>query len=172
MDSGSTHSFIDSALQHRLTNMQNISPVSVAVAGGGTLQCTSMFQGCSWSCDSVQFSSDFRMLPLASYDGIIGLDWLAKHSPMQVDWVQKWMSFYHQGKLVTVQGLLPEDVAGTVFFVSLIRPVEDKVKHKELQVLMDKHAVVFETPTSLPPRRLKEHTIPLIPGARPVSVRP
>ena len=172
VDSGSTHSFIDSNLQHRLLNVQSQPPVSVAVAGGGTLQCDSVLKACSWSCGQAEFATTFRLLPLASYDGIIGLDWLAQHSPMQVDWVQKWMSFSYQGTVVTLQGLLPEDVAVTVFSISLIRPVEEKVKHPELQVLLDKHAVVFETPTTLPPRRLKDHTIPLIPGARPVSVRP
>ena len=91
---------------------------------------------------------------------------------MQVDGVQKWMSFYYQGDTVTLQGLLPEDVAVTVFSVSLIKPMEQKLVQPELKVLLDKHDVVFETPTTLPPRRLKDHTIPLIPGARPISVRP
>ena len=82
------------------------------------------------------------------------------------------MSFSYQGTMVTLQGLLPEDAAVIVFSISLIRPAEEKVKHPELQVLLDKHVVVFETPATLPPRRLKDHTIPLIPGARPVLVRP
>lgn len=38
-------------------------------------------------------------------------------------------------------------------------------------MLLDKHDVVFETPIALPPRRLQDHTIPLIPGARTISVR-
>ena len=63
-------------------------------------------------------------------------------------------------------------MAVTVFSVALIKLVEQKLVQPELKVLLDKHAVVFENPTSLPPRRLKDHTIPLIPGARPVSVRP
>lgn len=96
VDSGSTHSFIDSSLQNMLTNIQTHDPVSVSVAGGGTLQCSSVLKSCSWSCDQVEFATSFRLLPLTSYDGIIRLDWLAQHSPMHVDWVQKWMSFYYQ----------------------------------------------------------------------------
>ena len=108
--------------------------MSLAVAGGGVLQYNSILQGCSWNYGSVEFASDFRILPLAIYDGIIGLDWLAKHSPMQVDWVQKWMSFTYQGQVANLQGLLPKDVVVTVFSISLLRHVDESVKHPELQV--------------------------------------
>lgn len=38
--------------------------------------------------------------------------------------------------------------------------------------LLAEFQVVFSTPTSLPPSRDCDHTIPLIPGTRPVNVRP
>jgi hypothetical protein len=37
------------------------------------------------------FSADFKVLPLDCYDAIIGTDWLQKHGPMRVDWVEKWI---------------------------------------------------------------------------------
>ena len=41
-----------------------------------------------------------------------------------------------------------------------------------MQLLLEKYASVFEAPSGLPPRRQYDHTIPLVPGATPVSLRP
>ena len=65
-----------------------------------------------WYCAGHEFVSDFKVFPLGSYDGILGLDWLASHSPMQVDWDEHWLSFQLQGELVT---LLGQDAAPRVF---------------------------------------------------------
>lgn len=43
---------------------------------------------------------------------------------------------------------------------------------KELQALLDTFAGLFEEPSGLPPHRVHNHKIPLIPGATPVNVRP
>jgi hypothetical protein len=42
----------------------------------------------------------------------------------------------------------------------------------EIQSLIDQFGVIFKEPDSLPPSRDCDHEIPLIPGARPVNVRP
>jgi hypothetical protein len=42
----------------------------------------------------------------------------------------------------------------------------------EVQQLLDKFVDVFLTPSGLPPRRRYDHSIPLIHGARPVSMSP
>jgi len=57
-----------------------------------------------------------KILPLKCYDAILGMDWLAQHSPMQVQWAHQWMSFCHQGKNVKIQGL--GDVSGRCLQVS------------------------------------------------------
>jgi hypothetical protein len=41
-----------------------------------------------------------------------------------------------------------------------------------VQQVLNKFASVFEEPQGLPPVRSFDHTIPLIPGAMPVNVRP
>ena len=50
----------------------------------------------------------------------------------------------------------------------------ERINHTRLlvQALLDKYAVVFSPPTGLPPRRQFDHSIPLIPGAQLVSIRP
>lgn len=89
VDFRSTHSFIDSELQDVLTDIQQIKPVSVTIAGGGSLHCGIMLKQCPWNCNSIVFRNYYIILPLANYDGILGSDYLALHSPMQIDWAQK-----------------------------------------------------------------------------------
>lgn len=66
----------------------------------------------------MDFSTNFRILPIGVYDSILGLDWLSSHSPMQVDWAQKWLAFQYAGKSVTLQGVLPVEQAYNVVSVA------------------------------------------------------
>uniref|UniRef100_A0A453F7H4 Reverse transcriptase domain-containing protein n=1 Tax=Aegilops tauschii subsp. strangulata TaxID=200361 RepID=A0A453F7H4_AEGTS len=38
--------------------------------------------------------------------------------------------------------------------------------------LIEQYGVLFEEPKGLPPQRAFDHSIPLVPGARPVNLRP
>lgn len=73
------------------------------MAGGGLLQCTHMISDCQWQCANAQFTNSFKILPLKCYDGILGMDWLSKHSPMQVDWESKWLAFEVNGQSIFLQ---------------------------------------------------------------------
>mgnify|MGYP000974018826 FL=1 len=144
------------------------------MAGGAQLYCTQVVKQCSWQCKQAEFKTDFRLLQLGHYDGILGLDWLASHSPMVIDWEQKWFSFQYQGSWITLQGELPKDCTYTVMSAELdsADSSEDSTHIPEVQALLKKFSAVFEEPKGLPPRRQYDHTIILIPGATPVAVRP
>jgi hypothetical protein len=43
---------------------------------------------------------------------------------------------------------------------------------ESIQSIIQHYSKLFQDPTSLPPMRSQDHHIPLIPGARPVNVRP
>ena len=86
VDSGSTHSFVDTATANILTGVQTCSAMKVRVASGEIMSCSSFMPNCKWLVQGVQFEHDLKILPLSCYDGILGMDWLAKHSPMTVDW--------------------------------------------------------------------------------------
>lgn len=59
-------------------------------------------------CGGVTFTTDlFKLLPLSGYDLILGMDWLEGHSPMSIRWVYKWLEFEHKGKIMKLQGVLP-----------------------------------------------------------------
>lgn len=106
LDSGSSHTFISSAVAVHCSVLQPLIPhVNVQVANGQVLSCSSHIPAAIWSIQGCQFSSDLIVLSLSSYDMILGLDWLESHSPMEVHWGQKWIQIQHQG--ATVQLLPP-----------------------------------------------------------------
>jgi hypothetical protein len=45
-----------------------------------------------WSIQGMSFVYDLGVLPLPYYDMIVSMDWLESHSPMRVDWLNKWMA--------------------------------------------------------------------------------
>lgn len=99
LDSDSSHSFL-SAKAAAIVSRHKLVPrkQQVRVAGGGHLECTHMIPKCSWSADGHTFKSDFKILPLQFYDGIIDMDWLVARGTMQVNWEQNWLSFDHFGQ--------------------------------------------------------------------------
>ncbi|XP_048528005.1 uncharacterized protein LOC125507475 [Triticum urartu] len=98
VDSGSSHSFVSAALA---THLQGVKPahraLSVRVANGSILQSDQEIPACKWNSQGVEFTTNLRVLPLGSYDVILGIDWLADHSPMKVHWLEKTMAFQHDG---------------------------------------------------------------------------
>lgn len=172
VDSGSTHSFLDTSLASKLQDLSPLQRVSVKMANGATVSCHQQLLSGMWSCSGHKFSCDFKLFPLGSYDGIIGLDWLSAHSPMLVDWENHWLSFSHMGSEITLLGsaaTLPQ--IAMLHFCSLLT-TENLPILPEVQSVLDQFKEVFEPPTGLPPRRAYDHTIPLIPGAAPVALRP
>lgn len=105
LDSSSSHSFLSEKLAqmvdgHKLLPQQQ----RVRIAGGGHLTCTSFIPKCTWTAGGFQFQSDFKILPLKYYDGIIGMDWLSARGTMQVNWQQKWLAFDYKNQAVYLQG--------------------------------------------------------------------
>jgi hypothetical protein len=105
VDSGSSSCFLDAGKAALLTGLEPLPhPIPVKVAGGAVLQCTHHFPLLTWTADGASFQDTFKVLELGSYDGIIGLDWLSKYSPMVTHWEQGWLAIQHEGWQVVLQG--------------------------------------------------------------------
>jgi hypothetical protein len=163
LDSGSSHSFISERLAPHLR---------VRVAGGGYLSCKLVAPNCPWEAGGHTFRTDFMVLPLQHYDGIIGMDWLSARGTMNINWEQKWLSFDYNQLPVFLQGEPPEQFTCTLVELQLIQQHSPAPAPPEIHALLKSFAEVFEKPVSLPPRRACDHKIPLIEGARPVKIRP
>lgn len=55
------------------------------------MHCKTELTNCEWWTQGQQFSNDFKVLPLSSYDIILGYDWLTQLNPMTVDWSKQTM---------------------------------------------------------------------------------
>jgi hypothetical protein len=159
-----------------MPNLQKLpAPLYVKVADGNNIVCTEELRCAEWSVQGHNFHSTLRVLPLGSYDMIVGMDWLEAFSPMKVDWLQKWMKIPYGTTHVTLQGLLPQADQSSLFQLCHIAESAASSDDIELlppvQHLVEEFSDLFQEPTELPPRRHCDHRIPLVPGAPPVAVR-
>lgn len=164
------------ALAQSLSGIQHFSPtVQVQVANGAVLQCDSHIPSADWSVQGCSFTTDLKLLPLLSYDMILGIDWLSSFNLMQVHWAQKWLSTPYQGNTVMLYGDASDLPIGLVLQLSMIQDQQSTVPAPiipAIQELLNEFAALFEPPVGLPPSRDCDNSILLIPGAQPIFVKP
>jgi hypothetical protein len=112
----------------------------------------------------------------------MGYEWLEKFNPMKVHWGVKWMAIPYGSSTVVVQGLLSELHAGQVLQVYQLQGQDSEAQSAveldnsgllpKIADLLQNYADVFATKVEFPPPRSCSHSIPLVPGARPVNVKP
>lgn len=192
IDSGSSHSFVSDTLAARLDGAVAAKhPLRGRIADGGQLCCAQEVSNCDWWVQGHKFCSTLKVLPLGCYDMIVGMDWLEKHSPMDVHWGRKQLQFLHHGRKVHLVGVQPNvqqcyqlssaqfhalldcnDMHQVIQLCAVEAPAEGDGIPDSVSLLLQQFAHLFEPPTGLPPHRAFDHTIPLIPGAQPVNLRP
>jgi hypothetical protein len=156
----------------KLEGVQQLSsPISVRLADGGTLNCSANIPSVEWSTNGYSFHSALKILPMGSFELILGMDWLADFSPMKVHWQQKWMTITYGSSSVTLQGILPDSSECPQLFhiASEAQEQQQPIILPDIQCLLNKFPHLFAEPIDLP--RECDHSIPLVPGAQPFSVR-
>lgn len=141
---------------------------------------------------------DAKVIPMAAYDLILGMDWLENFNPMKCDWLGKWLEFDYKGSKIKLQGILPsvtteiKEISGKqvaklnegndLWAAVLIAPKTDNTSMqeyymlqgipKEIQSILADFGDLFLAPTELPPSRAYDHSISLLPNTVPVNCRP
>ena len=108
IDSGSSSNFISQQLADRLQYpVTDLPTAKVHVAGGGSIDCTKLLPDVQWYTQGHKFTTDLKVLPLGSYDIILGMDWLESQNngKMWVNWKKKTMRFKHEGTRITLRGV-------------------------------------------------------------------
>jgi hypothetical protein len=177
VDSGSSHTFVSESLASTLQGIQSVpAPLSVKVANGSVLCCSSQIPNAQWSSNGLIFHSDLKVLALSNYDMILGLDWLELFSPMQVHWKNRWLSIPYNNSAAVLYGIRPDLPEGTVVQVCSVEvSIDAKIQAStppEIEQLIADFVDLFQAPSALPPPRSCDHAIPLIAGAQPVKSRP
>jgi hypothetical protein len=166
-------------------------PVSVTVANGQKLTSSLQVQQFTWWTQGHTFSHTTRVLPISCFDLVLGMDWLESHSPMWIHWKRKLLRFSYQGARISLKGLkditssCPKlklrklrglvckgGIAQVIQLCPLSAEQQTEVIPHAVQQLITVNEQLFQEPKGLPPPRTFDHQIPLIPGVKPVNVKP
>jgi hypothetical protein len=83
IDSGSSHSFVSKTFLSTMgITALPTTPKQVKLANGQMLLTDHWVPDLEWWTNGYTLKSDMRILPLGTYDAILGYDWLKAHSPM------------------------------------------------------------------------------------------
>ncbi|RLN13363.1 hypothetical protein C2845_PM09G08930 [Panicum miliaceum] len=189
LDSGSSHSFVNASFLHKVgIQPVSVSPKKVKVANGQILLTDKLVPAMEWGCQGHTLINDMQVLELGAYDAILGYDWLKLHSPMTCNWDEYSVQFQERGKQIKLQGIQPSALTVSqltvdnlvrlhkgndvwaLAMVNFVEPVNSDPS--EVDTLLQEFEDVFSKPTTLPPQRIYDHTIPLLPEIVPVNSKP
>jgi len=167
----------------------------LTIVNSGVMTSDHHISQLNWFLQGHTFSYNARVLPLKCFDMILGVNWLEDHSPMWIHWKKKIMRFPHHNRRIQLngvrdsqkpctfisprklKGLLKRNAASQgVLLHPITRPSEPTVQPLwalslpedipvAVQHFLQWYEFLFREPTSLPPTRDCDHSIPLLPGA-------
>jgi hypothetical protein len=107
IDSGANHCHIDPKIVDRLhLEKSKLGKESlVQLATGTKRRIHEMVRSCSRSLNGVNTSTDLNIIPLGSYDILIGMDWLDKHHDVLDFHKNSFTCLDGNGKQITVKGV-------------------------------------------------------------------
>lgn len=163
-----------------------------------TCTCTAEVKAFEWWIQGNTFQMDAKIIDIGAYELVLGMDWLEMFSPMTCDWSAKWLEFTHHGFVIRLQGMLSahcqelqevsieqllkwdrgNDLWDTVLIESAAKStalvdtylqngIPDLIKD-----LIHEYDTIFQEPSTLPPARVYDHSIPSLPNTAPVNCRP
>nr|KYP49349.1 Retrovirus-related Pol polyprotein from transposon 17.6 [Cajanus cajan] len=191
VDGGSTHNFV----QPRVVKFFALptiptDPLRVMVANGSVLDCTELCPQTTLRIQGYTFSTDLHVLSISGADVVLGVQWLKSLGPVTTDYTSLTMRFHSLGQPVDLNAdvpLKPTDVsaqqlkrlmqthATSALFHLTITPNPQPIApfpNSAVSALLTKYATLFETPNHIPPPRLINHYIHLLPNSTPINVRP
>eukprot|EP00253_Pinus_taeda_P008047 PITA_08047 len=191
IDPGATLSYVSPKVveQCSLHSVKFKNPWLVQLATGAKRRVAAKISNCSFTIAGQPVTADLNVLPLGSYDILIGMDWLEKHWSL-VDCKTK-IIYYRdqQGNRKEMQGIKqPVQVRpitanqltkcirkGCQVYAIQVGYADSKDKSASLNsipIIQEFTDVFPEEIPGLPPRRNIDFTIELVPGAAPVSRAP
>ncbi|OMO68444.1 Retrotransposon gag protein [Corchorus olitorius] len=108
VDTGSTHNLIQPRLaKHLNLSIEPAPPFSVSVGNGEQLSCLGRIPSIQLGLQGHEFNLDLYVLDIRGADFILGIQWLSQLGPVIADYKALYMSFYHLGSFITLQGDKP-----------------------------------------------------------------
>ncbi|XP_019225505.1 PREDICTED: uncharacterized protein LOC109207079 [Nicotiana attenuata] len=181
LDSGSTHSFLDMETAKEMgCAIKETSPMRVTVANGNHVMSYHTCPTFKWKIQGVEFEDSVRLIRLGGNEMILGGDWMKKHNPILLDFIEYKVEVTHKGKIVELKWIYSQGelkgmsaygvkqllkkgktVWAHLFTISATEEQKEGEIPAEISTLLHQYVDVFAEPTSLPPKRNHDHHIPL-----------
>eukprot|EP00253_Pinus_taeda_P020635 PITA_20635 len=191
IDPGATLSYVSPKVveQCKLSSEKFKNPWLVQLATGAKRIVLAKINNCPFSIAGQSITADLNVLPLGSYDILIGMDWLEKHWSL-VNCKTKTIYYKDDlGQQQELQGIKHPVQIRPITASQLAKCLRKKCQIYAIQVgyanQKDKVSAIDSIPIvqefvdvfpeevpGLPPKRDIDFTIELIPGAAPVSRAP
>ncbi|KAM0057208.1 putative nucleotidyltransferase, Ribonuclease H [Helianthus debilis subsp. tardiflorus] len=191
LDGGSTHCFVQTRIAKFLNlGIESIPPFTVLVGSGERLPCTGVAKQVELVIQGSSVLIDFFVLPLQGWDMVLGVSWLSTLGPVVTNYATALFEFQLGATRVTWKGepsttadpiqfhglkkLAHSNAIAHYFHLQLLPSQVDSMATvpTDIQQLLSEFSQVFRPPTGLPPIRLQDHRITLLPNSAPVAVRP
>lgn len=167
------------------------------MGNGDSIQCAGSCGDVPLNLSGELFKIPFFILPIHGTDVVHGVQWLQTLGKFMSDYTVPMIQFTHNYKTLTLTGnntnipapaSLPQfsqflftDSIETIHAVSFNQLDTPTNQHTafaptnlepSLASLLNQYATIFSIPQSLPPPRLQDHHIHLIPSSQPINVQP
>ncbi|XP_042012377.1 uncharacterized protein LOC121760841 [Salvia splendens] len=199
IDTGATLDFLQPRIAEILQlELTPIRPFRVLVVNGASLLCTHISRGTKLTLQGNVFVVDLHILAHHGPDVILGMHWLESLGKVSADFVRKTLEFTHGERTVFLQGLMPgpKQISLHSLYTLTTQPADHEFYEivpiisgteavegsnledfppdlpAEILGVLNMHRAVFEQPRGMPSSRPFDHRIHLLPGTRPINVRP
>ena len=107
IDSGASHSYVDPRVVEilHLTKRKHEKSWLVQLAIGTKRKVTELVKSCSVDMKGMSTKAELNILPLGSYDILIGMDWLEQHHALLDYRNMRFTCLNEEGNQVIVQGI-------------------------------------------------------------------
>lgn len=175
IDTGASGSYLNSQLAQQLhLPTTSIDPITVTLANGHQVTSSTGCSQVKWHIQGYNFCFQFKVMDLAGWDMVLGVDWMYQFSPITFDFKQLQIRMEQEGEHYTLEGYVEQPTMHLLKEQALHR--YQAIKSKELwrtqlqslsesrppqevsplpsiiAKLLEQYSVVFETPiTPTPP---------------------
>jgi hypothetical protein len=191
IDPGASLSYVTPGLVelNKLKKVKHAKSWLVQLATGTKRKVTDFIPECELNIDGQSTKLNLNILPLGSYDIIIGMDWLEKHKVI-LNCYEKSLTYRDENNTVrTIQGIkkpvsvrqisamqfkkcMNKGCQVYVVQVTNLLEKENKPSLEDFAVLHGFRDVFVDEIPELPPRREIDFSIDLLPGSAPISKAP
>ncbi|XP_061998922.1 uncharacterized protein LOC133716220 [Rosa rugosa] len=169
---GASYSFISSSVLDvlDLTAIPLTRSLCVTSPLGISLELDTFCDDCPIGICGREFSASLIVIPDHTYDVILGMDWLSPNHAV-IDCFRMVVSFHVPGQPVFHYRCLKSDIAMRAGILAHIESGSSTSGTTGIPVVSE-YADVFQEIPGLPPKRVMDFTIDVIPGTSPISKAP